>query len=268
MPETIQKNEALNEFKRLVEIVAALRAPDGCPWDKEQTQKTLTHYILEEAFELVEAIEGGKQELIQEELGDYLFQVILQAQVAQDEKLFELKDVIKILNEKMVRRHPHVFGNVKMQTSEEVWKKWETLKAQENAQPKPVFSYPRNMPSLSAALKIGHKTEGYQFDWQNAREVLAKLKEEIAELEEVMDQKEATQEHLHEIGDVLFSAAQIARHLKIDPEQSLREANRRFEKRFLKVLELAGNPNKENFAKLSLEEKESLWSKAKTLLKT
>ncbi len=286
-------------FQTLVEIVAKLRSPEGCPWDQEQTQRSLTQYALEEAFELCEAIESGQQHEIKEELGDFLFQVILQAQVAQDGGHFDLTSVIQQLNEKMIRRHPHVFGDVKAKNSEEVWKNWEKLKSAENAsQPsrvKPVFSYPRALPSLQASYKIGVKTEGYKFDWPSADGVLDKVREELLEVEEAFADFKAqggiskpvtqslelapnsVQESLsqelealqHEIGDLLFSTAQLARHLHLEPEQCLREANRRFEMRFNCVLKTAAETygsefsKKDHFATLTLEQKENLWQQAK-----
>jgi len=257
----------LQEFQTLVEIVARLRGPDGCPWDKEQTQKTLTQYAIEEAYELVEAIESQDTNEIKEELGDFLFQVVLQAQVASDEKQFSLLDVIKILNEKMIRRHPHVFGDDGAKTTTEVWKNWEKLKAQEQqekaAKPKPVFSYPRQMPALQAAQKIGGKTKRLKFDWSQASEVMEKVEEEITELKQEMAKTKPDPQHLeHEIGDVLFSVAQLARHLNLEPEQCLRSANRRFEDRYNEVLKLSGR-SLEDFPQVSLDEKEKLWQQAK-----
>jgi tetrapyrrole methylase family protein / MazG family protein len=252
--------DTLKEFQTLVEIVAKLRGPDGCPWDKEQTQSSLCQYVLEEAFELVEAIESGKQKDICDELGDYLFQVILQSQVAKDEDHFALSDVLKNVNEKLIERHPHVFGEAKAKDSEEVWRNWHQMKNAEGAKKKrPVFSYPKNLPALQAAHKIGKKTEGYRFDWENETQVLAKVREELQETVEVLGDKKKLQ---HEIGDLLFSVAQLARHTDIDPEAALREANRRFEGRFLKVLELSGK-DQQSFADLSSEEKEELWRKVK-----
>ena len=258
----------LQEFQTLVEIVASLRGPDGCPWDKEQTQKTLTQYAIEEAYELVEAIESQDIPEIKEELGDFLFQVILQAQVAKDENQFSLLDVIKSLNEKMIHRHPHVFGKDGAKTTAEVWKNWEKLKAQEQAaknssKPKPVFSYPRQMPALQAAQKIGGKTKRLKFDWNAPKEVLEKVEEEVRELKDEMAKTHPDPKHLeHEIGDVLFSVAQLARHLNLEPEQCLRAANRRFEDRFNEVLKLSGK-SLEDFPQLSLNEKENLWQQAK-----
>lgn len=266
-------SNVLTEFQSLVEIVRKLRGPDGCPWDIEQTQKSLTQYAIEEAYELAEAIESEDQKNIKEELGDFLFQVVLQAQVAQDEKKFDLSEVIATLNEKMIRRHPHVFSDVKVKDSEEVLKNWEVLKSAEDKKAKPVFSYPRSMPALQAAYKIGVKTESYKFDWDNSSQVFEKVREEFLETEKALkdslalDSEAHRKELEHEIGDLLFSAAQLARHVNMEPEQCLRVANNRFEKRFNKVLELSGL-EKEAFAALSIDEKEELWNTAKKLTTT
>ena len=254
----------LDQFQALVEIVQKLRGPNGCPWDKEQTQKSLTQYHLEEAYELIEALETGNQQEIQEELGDFLFQVILQAQVAKDQGLFDLSNVLDRLNKKLVHRHPHVFANAEFKTSEEVWKNWDLLKKQESKKVKPVFSYPRTMPALQAAHKIGVKTESYEFDWTKVSDVFEKVEEEIAELKAIL-QSNDKKALSHEIGDVLFSMAQLARHLDLEAETCLREANRRFENRFNKVLELAAL-ERDQFAKLSVDQKENFWKKAKQSL--
>lgn len=267
MDKSLNLDSILTEFKTLVEVVAQLRGPQGCPWDKEQNQRTLAPYAIEEAFELAEAIEKADSREIREELGDFLFQVVLQAQVALDEGQFSLSEVISGLNEKMIRRHPHVFSDVKADTTQEVWKNWDKLKAAENKEkPKPVFSYPKNLPALQAAAKIGGKTKRLQFDWQKPSEVFEKVQEEISELSvELAKASPRPQDLEHEIGDVLFSVAQLARHLNLEPEQCLRSANRRFEERFLKVLELSG-VSPEEFTRLSSEHKEDLWRQAKAIL--
>ena len=267
-------------FQTLVEIVASLRGPNGCPWDREQTQGSLTQYAIEEAFELVEAIESGRQPDVQEELGDFLFQVVLQAQVAEDDGHFRLADVIRQLNEKMRRRHPHVFGDVQLANTEAVWKNWDQIKKQEKAQksgggPPSLFSYPRSLPALQASAKIGRKTESWKFDWKTPEQVLEKVREEFGETEQAL--REFREKHptagltpldpgredlVHEIGDLLFSTAQFARHLGLDPEACLREANRRFKNRFQGVVTLSGL-EKDEFATLPDAQKEDLWRQIK-----
>jgi tetrapyrrole methylase family protein/MazG family protein len=264
MDQSNNKSDLLQSFKSLVEVVEQLRGPEGCPWDKEQSQKSLTPYILEEAFELVEAIESSRQDLIQEELGDYLFQVVLQAQVASDEKYFDLRQVIEGLVKKMIYRHPHVFQKTEEKSIEQVWQNWEKLKQKEKANsPQPLFNYPKNLPALLAAQKIGGKTARLRFDWPHPDQVLAKVKEEIGELEEEMKKPKIESERLeHELGDLLFSVAQLSRHLNIDPEASLRSANRRFAQRLNEVIKKSGLPM-EDFQNLSEEVKEKLWQEVK-----
>ena len=256
----------LKAFTSLLEVMQALRGPDGCPWDKEQTHRTLVPYAIEEAFELAEAIEAGDEAETISELGDVLLQVVLHSEIARQEKRFDVYDVIATLNEKMVRRHPHVFGDVAVSGIDDVWANWKKIKDVEKAGKEKVeaFDIPKNLPALTRSSKIGSKTKGYRFDWENAEQVLMKVEEEIAELKEAirsgkMDEKE------HELGDILFSVAQVARHLKIEPEQALRVANQRFEKRFFKMKEIAEAQGK-NFSNLSSDELESLWKQVKLAL--
>jgi tetrapyrrole methylase family protein/MazG family protein len=260
-------------FESLVEIVAHLRGPDGCPWDKEQTHLSLAPYAIEEVFEFVEAIEKKDQDpsefTIKEELGDVLFQVILHCQLAKEREAFDIHDVLEIINQKMVRRHPHVFADVKADSADEVVKNWEQIKKQEKEkkphQPNATFDIPANMPALQKSLKIGKKTEKLKFDWNNADEVMLKVKEELHELDETISQ-DSLERKEEEIGDLLFAIAQLARHLKIEPESALRKANQKFESRFFSMVQLAESKNL-NFDKLSTEEKEQLWQEIKIIKK-
>lgn len=262
----------LRQIESLVEIVSSLRGPDGCPWDKEQTHESLTQYAIEEAHELVEALEsssGQKDQKIKEELGDVLFQVILHSQLASERGAFTFEDVVASISEKLVRRHPHVFAGVEVADSAEVIRNWEQIKKQEKAVAgESVSAYALNVPPLPAlqrAYKIGKRTEKLQFDWENAEGVMTKVEEEFAELREALEEgsDEAVE---HELGDVLFSLAQLGRHLEMEPEQVLRRANTRFETRFNKMIELASADGKD-WGALTLNEKESYWQKAKALLK-
>lgn len=254
----------LNEFSSLLQLMRDLRGPDGCPWDKEQTHLSLAPYAIEETFEMVEALEKQDDAEFCEELGDVLFQVVLHAQLATERKAFDIYDVINSIGEKLVRRHPHVFSETKVSGSDEVIKNWNEIKAKEkNGKIKPVFSIPKGLPALPTAEKIGSKTEKMKFDWNNAHQVLAQLKSEIAELEIEMNRTEIDNGSLdHEMGDVLFSAAQLARHLKLDAESSLRRTNLRFQKRFNAMLAECDN-NVDKFTALSSEQKEELWKKIK-----
>jgi tetrapyrrole methylase family protein/MazG family protein len=264
----------LKKFESLVEIVAHLRGPEGCPWDKEQTHQSLAQYAVEEVFELVDAIERNhpnhgedifNEDLFKEELGDVLFQVILQCQVAKERKAFCIDDVLEILNQKMVRRHPHVFGDVKAENAAEVVKNWEQIKRQEKEknqkQSVGPFDIPLQLPALQRSFKIGLKTEKARFDWQNSQEVYQKVKEELDELHESLA-KETYDRQEEEFGDLLFALAQWARHLKIEPETALRKANQKFESRYAKMLALAQSKGL-NFQGLSIAEKESLWCEIK-----
>jgi MazG family protein len=262
----------LRHIESLVEIVSTLRGPEGCPWDKEQTHESLTQYAIEETHELVEALElpanaPSKDQKIKEELGDVLFQVILHSELASERGAFTLTDVIEGICEKLVRRHPHVFGDVKVADSLEVVRNWEQIKKYEAAKKDSASPYTLNVPPLPAlqrAYKIGKRTEKLQFDWDNVEGVMLKVEEEFEELREALDEGSDTEIH-HELGDVLFSLAQLGRHLEMDPEQVLRKANTRFETRFDKMIEFVGL-DKKDFAKLTLEEKEQFWQKAKAAL--
>lgn len=258
----------LSTFESLIKVVATLRGPDGCPWDREQTHETLVKYSIEEVCEYVEAVESKNPALMTEELGDVLFQVILNSQIAKEQGQFEIKNVIETLNKKMISRHPHVFGDVKVDSAEEVVSNWEQIKKKEKAGVKKLgFSLPRELPSLQTAQKIGKKTEKTGFDWSTPSEVMAKVDEEVLEMKTefatLSRDPSAKEKFSNELGDVLFSLAQLARHLGLDAEQSLRTANARFEKRYFTMIADVGD--EETFKNLSNPEKEALWAKAKSL---
>lgn len=256
------ENRVMSAASTVERLAARLRGPDGCPWDKEQTHLTLTRYALEETGELVEAIELGDDGKLREELGDVLFQVALHSQMAWERRAFHLADVMESLVEKMIRRHPHVFGAAGTQTTDEVLRNWETLKAAEKAgAPKKLLDVPVHLPALQRSAKIGHRTNTQKFDWSNAGEVLVKVREEMAELEEALESG-VPKEIEHELGDVLFSLAQLGRHLNLDPEQVLRNANRRFENRYEEMHALATSRGLK-WDELSLDQKEDLWVEAK-----
>ncbi|OFZ31260.1 MAG: nucleoside triphosphate pyrophosphohydrolase [Bdellovibrionales bacterium RIFCSPHIGHO2_01_FULL_40_29] len=258
----------LKEFHALVKIIADLRGPDGCPWDKEQTHQSLAPYAIEEVHEMVEAIESADDKHMCEELGDVLFQVVLHSQLAEERKTFSITDVIQGISEKIVRRHPHVFAATPVSGTAEVLKNWDEIKKLEklnNPRKVKVIDVPAGLPALQRAHDIGEKTQKLKFDWTAVQDVLAQLKAEIIELEEAMleDVSPDSFSHIqHEMGDVLFSAAQLSRHLEIEPESCLRQANRRFLSRFDKMLEI-GKITAEQFKNLSANEKEKLWSDAK-----
>lgn len=276
--------ENLKQFSSLLQLIKDLRGPQGCPWDKEQTHLTLAPYAIEETYEMVEALESGDDVEFCEELGDVLFQVVLHAEMAAERKSFNIEDVIESISEKLVRRHPHVFSTVQVKDAAEVITNWQNIKTQEKAlkqqkklergikpsQSQNVFKAPRNLPALQTADQIGEKTKHLGFDWNNSLQVLEQLKAEISELEHEIKNKNA-EAYLDEVGDVLFSASQLARHLAVDSESALRHSNQKFIKRFNKMLELLHDSQKELsqehvleiFKSLTTDEKEKLWKKAK-----
>lgn len=266
-----QPPKNLKEFNSLLQIIADLRGPGGCPWDHEQTHQTLAPYAIEETHELVEAIEQNDDTHMCEELGDVLFQVVLHAQLAHERNKFNINDVIQSISEKVVRRHPHVFAETKVADKNEILQNWEEIKkAEALLKPKKtkLIDIPDGLPALQRAFKIGEKTEKVEFDWTHVKDVLKQLKDEIVELEQAMAESispESFSHVTHEMGDVLFSAAQVSRHLNIDPEGSLREANRRFIRRFEKMVELS-KANLDEFKKLPPQEKERVWGESKKLV--
>ena len=251
------------DFSSLVEIVQALRGPEGCPWDKEQTHKSLTRFAIEEAHELADAIDRNQDDEIRDELGDLLLQVVLNAEIARQDSRFDINDVIASIGEKMVRRHPHVFADVQVSGSDEVLDNWTKIKAKEKGQEDDFvrFNLPSGLPALIGAHKIGEKTKKWHFDWSRPEEVLAKVEEEVAELKEALKNK-VQSEIEHELGDLLFSVAHLARHLDVEAEQALRTTNHRFESRFVLMQKLCRQDAKD-FGKLTTQELETYWEKAK-----
>lgn len=259
----------LATFTSLLQIVTDLRGPQGCPWDKEQTSRSLAPFAIEEAHELAEAIEVGVTDEIVGELGDLLLQVALHAEIGRQESRFTISDVLRAVNEKMVRRHPHVFSTTAVADSGEVLDNWAKIKDQEKAAKKQrhkqnQFEIPVSLPALSRAHKIGDKTKQTKFDWSTSAEVLMKVEEEFRELREALNASDLTAIE-HELGDVLFSLAQLGRHLKIESEQALRTANQRFEQRYFTMQENVRNQGKD-WAQLTDEEKQKAWEEAKLQL--
>ena len=245
-----------------MQLIKDLRGPDGCEWDRKQTHLSLAPFAIEETYEMVEALESADDKEFCEELGDVLFQIVIHAQLANERKAFDINDVVKSINEKLVRRHPHVFADTKVSGTDDIIKNWELIKAEEKKsknKKSSVFSIPKGLPALQAAEKIGDKTNHYKFDWTNISDVITQLKAEIIELEDVIANDPRNKENLiHEMGDVLFSAAQVSRHLSIEPESALRTANSRFSARFLAMLSECGE-DLEKFISLSSADKEKLW---------
>jgi MazG family protein len=222
-------------FDRLVEIMARLRGPGGCPWDREQTRASLKGYLIEEAYEVVEALEGGDRLHLQEELGDLLFQVLFHAQIAAEQGEFAIADVLRRLSEKMVRRHPHVFGGPAVGSAQEALAQWEALKQHEAASQGHLRSVidgvPRALPALLRAQRVQTKAARIRFDWPDARAAWAKVQEEIREAATALasgDRERLTEE----LGDVLFSLVNVARLSEIDAEEALGRAIEKFRRRF------------------------------------
>jgi XTP/dITP diphosphohydrolase len=263
--------EILTALERLVAVVAQLRDPDGgCPWDLKQTHATLIPYVIEEAYEVVDAIQVGEIDAIAEELGDLLLQVVLQAQVAQDNGTFDLATIAHGIAEKLIRRHPHVFGDVEVNGVEDVHHNWERIKAEEKGEPHEphritpkLRKYSRTLPPLMAASKISHKAAKAGFEWDDVNGVWAKFHEELDEFRTAIAQEpKANQEA--ELGDLLFTLVNIARWHDLDPAAALQGTNRRFIQRFEQVEAVADQP----LDQLSIEELEAFWQQAKRHLKS
>lgn len=246
-------------FEKLVGILARLRAPDGCPWDREQSYKDIAPHTLEETYEVIEAIDREDYDGLCEELGDFIMQALFYAQIASEEKRFTIVDVIQKITEKLIHRHPHVFGETKVADSKQVLKNWEQLKKKEG---KSVLGgVPKTLPALLKAYRIGEKAGRVGFDWENTDGILDKVKEEAAELAEARHQRD---EHAveHEYGDLLFTLANIGRFLGINPETALRGATERFLERF-RLMEGEIENSGKSMKDLSPKEWDELWENAK-----
>ncbi len=241
--------------------MSRLRAPGGCPWDREQSFDTIKPYLLEETYEALDAIDARNWPGLADELGDLMLQAVFFAQMAAEENRFSIADSLDAINEKLVRRHPHIFGGAGAKTSGEVKRRWEEIKAEEkrsrgDASRNTLDSVPRSSPALVEAQQISSKAAHAGFDWANTEQVLDKLHEELNELAEAR-RGESREEIENEIGDILFAIVNVARHLQVDPEQALRKSNAKFRRRFAHVEANAALPG------ATLEEMEALWKEAK-----
>ena len=254
-------------LQRVIEVIAALRHPKtGCPWDLEQTHSSLLKYLIEESYEYVEAVEKGDSRHMEEELGDVLLQVLLHSQIASESNDFDIDSVAKVLADKMIHRHPHVFASANGEeiTAEEVTDNWQKLKNKKD--PYHINTSDAYAPALSASSKIGAKSQAVNFDWDNVSDVIAKVDEELAEVKEEIDSNASQEAIYEEMGDLLFSVAQLARHLNIDPEQALKDANLQFIKRINRVEDKVLADGKE-MKDLPTSELEKYWGKVKSELK-
>ncbi len=251
--------EDLSQFTALVDIIARLRAPDGCPWDKQQTHGALRENLLEECYEVLEALDEGNSDKLCSELGDLLMQVVFHAQIATEAGEFELGDVVNSINTKLIHRHPHIFSSKRVKDAEEVALNWEVLKQEERgADTSMLASAPKQMPALGYSQEIQRRVAQVGFDWENIDGVIEKLTEEVSELKRADSQGGKAQE----FGDLLFTLANIARRLGIDLEAALREANQRFYRRFT-YMEEACRQRGLNLGELSFDEQNTLWEEAK-----
>ena len=254
-------------FARLVAIMARLRAPGGCPWDREQNFDTIKPYLLEETYEVMDAIDARDFEGLEDELGDLLLQAVFFAQMASEEGRFDISGSLEAINSKLIRRHPHVFAEGDAKTSDDVKRRWDEIKAEEReakAKPHPkglLAGVPRSLPALVEAQRIAGRAAGAGFDWANIEQVFDKLREELAELDAA--RAGAKPEEIEdELGDLLFVVVNIARFLNVDPEQALRKTNTKFRARFAHV-EAGVEASGKTLPEAGIEEMERLWQEAK-----
>ena len=257
-------SETLDSFYKLIKIVDTLMGDNGCPWDKVQTRESLKPYLVEETYEVLEALDANDPEKIKDELGDLLYQILFHSKISSLKGEFDFRDVINNLNEKMVRRHPHVFKKGQLNTPSQVIEQWEEIKKEEKGQANQksiLDSIPINLPSLLRAQKLQKKVAKEGFDWNQVRDVFNKLDEEIAEFKEaVLEGKDKNIQN--EIGDILFVIVNIAKFNKIDAEEALRSTNNKFIKRFHYIEQKITKSGK-TLQESSLEEMERYWQEAK-----
>jgi len=276
--EPVRTKESAGEwFERLVALQARLRAPNGCPWDIEQTHLSLRTYLIEEAYEVLEALESGNDAKFAEELGDLLLQVVFHAQIATERGRFTAADVVREIHQKMVRRHPHVFGERRARNAGEVLKNWEQIKAEERRAKgvekgtailpggtgvaSLLEGIPHTLPAVMQGFQLTRRASRIGFDWNNAEGVIEKLQEELGELSRARESQSAQQIE-EEVGDVLFAAVNLARFLKVDPEIALKRTNAKFSARFKKMEQVA-HASGRKLADVSRNEMETLWDSAK-----
>jgi tetrapyrrole methylase family protein/MazG family protein len=248
-------------FADLVMIMARLRGKDGCPWDRRQTKEDLKPFLIEETYEILEALDRGDDQGLQEELGDLLFHIIFMARIAEEEGAFNINDVIRGIAEKMRHRHPHVFGGLEVSDAHEVEVNWAKLKAAEKPRESLMEGLPRHLPALMRAFRLTQRAAQVGFDWEDADQVWAKLEEELKEFQEALreERKEALQE---ELGDILFTLVNLARFIGVDPENALRRTTNKFTQRFTYIeqrLQEQGKTPQE----VSLAEMDTLWEESK-----
>jgi len=253
-----------NPLQRLVELMATLRGPDGCPWDRKQTPESLKPFLVEECYEVVDAIEEGAPAKVRDELGDLLFQIIFHARIAEEAGQFTINDVITAIHEKMTRRHPHVFGDDKLSTDKEVLSNWEEIKRKEKGHEdrKSILEgVPKELPSLLRAHRLQERAARVGFDWAHLNEAMPKLDEEIAEFKESLKSEDAGKIE-EELGDVFFMLVNISRFLGVNPEDALRKTISKFIHRFRYIEEHAEQAGR-SLNDMTLDEMERLWQESK-----
>jgi len=250
------------DFQELLNIMERLRGEKGCPWDKEQTRESLKPYIVEEAYELLEAIEENDPEKIKEELGDLLFQIVFQSQIARENKEFDMSDIIDKIAKKMVSRHPHVFGNTTCSTSDEVVAQWEVQKKREGKLRESILEgVPETLPSLLRAHRLQKRAAGVGFDWERADDVLKKLDEELKEFKEALGTKNKDMIE-DELGDIFFMLVNISRFIGVNPEDAHRKTISKFIHRF-RYIEMKAAEQGRKLSDMTLDEMDKLWDEAK-----
>ena len=253
-----------DNLKSLVELMAKLRGPDGCPWDRKQTTESLKPFLIEECYEVIEALDEGSPDKIKEELGDLLFQIIFHSRIAEEQGQFTINDVISVNIEKMVRRHPHVFGDAQLSTDKEVLANWEEIKKKEKGyedRKSILEGVPRHLPSLLRAHSLQERAARVGFDWSRIDEALPKLDEEMAEFKESLKKKDADGIE-EELGDIFFMLVNISRFVGVNPENALRKTISKFIYRFRHIEEHATNTGR-SLNDMTLDEMEKLWQESK-----
>ncbi len=254
-------DKKLPAWERLKLIMAILRSEDGCAWDRKQTHKSLLPYLIEEAYEVVEAVEAGDSRALCEELGDLLCQIVFHAQLAQESGAFGVDDAVESIAEKLIARHPHVFGKPEQLNPQQVRDQWERLKIESGEKKSVLSGLPESMPALNMAFRMGEKAAGVGFDWQKADDVIDKLDEELREVKSATETSDS-ERLADEIGDLLFATASLARKFGIDPEQALKGALKKFKMRFDKLEEKVVASGK-RFPDFSLNQLEEIWQDVK-----
>lgn len=254
----------MDEFRRLIDIMANLRSENGCPWDKEQTKDSLKSYLIEESHEVSEAIDEDDPEKLKEELGDLLFQIIFHCRIAAEKGDFTIHDVIKGISDKIISRHPHVFGNAKFETPEEVRKQWHERKTEEGKFKESILDgIPKSLPSLLRSQRLQSRASKVGFDWEKTEDVLDKVEEELSELKTAI-RNNSKKEIEEELGDVLFVLVNVSRFTGINAEEALKKTINKFQGRF-RYIEKKAKEAGQNLSEMTLKEMDKLWEEAKSL---